>query len=89
MTAFNEIYNEAYRLALCGDYEAACELYERLNAPANNPEQRANVANDLGTIAALRGEIPQAQRHFEMALSNHSDSVAARQNLKMLSENVF
>lgn len=78
-------YRTACEKAIDGDAGAANRLYRsiRQNEGASSA-LRALVENDLGSLAAVTGQLPTALEHYEAALRLDNGCAAARRNLALL-----
>ena len=80
------LYRQAQRAAQIGQGSEAQSLYEQLLRQVPGGRQRALVLSDLGTLAALRGELPVATEYFQSALETDADCRSARMNLQAIGE---
>lgn len=76
-----EQYSTATQLAVDGKLPQAWKLYRELGKQSDSPVFRAIVENDLGTIAALDGDLKLACQHFRAALQIDPECAAAKENL--------
>jgi glycosyltransferase involved in cell wall biosynthesis len=74
----------AGELALAGELAASRGLYEQLRDQLSSPEQRALLENDLGSLAALEGDLEGAAQFFEAALAVDRQCAPALQNQEFL-----
>ncbi len=80
------LYRQAQRAAQAGQGAEAQTVYEQLLEQVSGGRLRALVLSDLGTLAALRGELPMATGYFQSALETDADCRSARINLQAIGE---
>jgi hypothetical protein len=81
-------YDAALRLALDGKHDEAWDRYERLAPAVADSRLAALIRNDLGALAALRGDLDAARTGFSDALGTHAACEPARANLVRLSAHI-
>jgi hypothetical protein len=81
-----KMYERACELVEQGQPEQARRLYETLETAAQDPRLCALVANDLGALAALGGDLASARAGFQKALIINEGCGPARDNLALLDE---
>lgn len=77
-------YRQACQWAAQGRTQEARRLYEALAAEAVEPALQALVHNDLGTLAAVAGDLETARREYRQALALDAACLPARRNLELL-----
>jgi len=81
-------YSQACRLAQQGNYEQAHNIYDKLEASADEKQLRGLILNDLGALSAVEGDSEKAQQRFEAALVVDENCHSAQANLAALSKQV-
>jgi len=79
-------YERASTLARGGRIEDARAIYTRLGANGLDPTGRARIANDLGVLAAVEGDLEFACQQLQSALSLDRTCAAALDNVALLEE---
>lgn len=77
-------YRDVCQVAAQGRHQHADRLYHVLEEKATEPTLKALIANDLGALSALSGDIEAARRGFEKALGIDRNCEPARANLDLL-----
>ncbi|MDB5388448.1 MAG: mshA 4 [Planctomycetaceae bacterium] len=83
-SSLKERYHLACELATQGRLLNARTLFEELYEQAQLPQLRACIDNDLGTLAALNGDLPTAIGRFKSALLTDPECITAQANLAKL-----
>jgi hypothetical protein len=81
-----EQYLAACHRAEAREYEPARELFEKLAPLVSDPKLKAQILNDLATLAVIRGDVEAGRSGFQAALAAHDGCKEARANLAFLDE---
>jgi glycosyltransferase involved in cell wall biosynthesis len=83
---FERAYHAACSSAMADDRSTARQQYQELLERIQEAKSRALVENDLGTLAALDGNLEVARAHFQRALADDPECAAAQANLALLEQ---